>query len=506
MKNKKLFILSIISTLSIGGTIFSLSNKTYKEVSAYSNTSVSEYYKDIGYKSGTDLLNALRSLTSSKRRTLISYNSMFSYFDETDPGTYSGSVRSFYTGENCSRVSREHIWPYSKLVLNDNTGNNRGDNDIEKDLQMIRPADSSINEDRGNSFYTYNPPIGQGWDPGDPNKGLSESFRGEAARIIFYCVAADSGLSLVDKDYDSWQNRTMGKLSNLLEWNFKYNVTSKENIRNNTVERIQGHRNPFIDHPEYACKIWGNVSNATRAICNRHGYSGELDILSNGVEVEEFNMSLNKSYEFTASVSGYTPNSVSWKLVNENGYEYDSVKIASLSPNGIKVTVTPFKTGVTYLEATYNVSLSDSESETLIQRIKCTVTEGVSLIDLVMAIAPFKRNYYVGESLDTDGLLVEAYFSDGRVVDVTNQLAFNDIDFSTTGSKTVICSYTFEGVTLSVSYQINVSEKEEPAPEKKGCSGNIETTSIVLASIASFGVIILLTTSIIRRKKKHDNE
>ena len=276
LMKRKTLLLSILSILSFGMLTTSVfaSKQNISIVYGYTTGDAETYYNGISSSlTGSSLLTKLQELNSAKRRTLISYNSMFSYFSKTDPGTSSGKVTSFYTGKNCTSVTREHIWPYSKLVLNDHTGNSRGDNDIEKDLQMIRPADSSINEDRGNSFYTM--PDGQGYDPG----GLGdETYRGEAARIIFYCVVADGNLSLVDRDYDSWQNHTMGKLSDLLRWNIQYSITNREKVRNEAVEGIQGHRNPFVDHPEYACKIWGNTNTLTNAICKEEVVSREKEV------------------------------------------------------------------------------------------------------------------------------------------------------------------------------------------------------------------------------------
>ena len=71
----------------------------------------------------------------------------------------------------------------------------------------------------------------------------------------------------------------MGKLSDLLEWNLAYLPTTSstastayrvEQNRNEVIYShpdLQGNRNPFIDHPEYACRIWGGTNSTTRQIC-----------------------------------------------------------------------------------------------------------------------------------------------------------------------------------------------------------------------------------------------
>jgi len=48
----------------------------------------------------------------------------------------------------------------------------------------------------------------------------------------------------------------------LLEWHHNDPVSQKEVDRNNAVYSYQNNRNPFIDHPEFADKIWGDPSTA----------------------------------------------------------------------------------------------------------------------------------------------------------------------------------------------------------------------------------------------------
>ena len=49
----------------------------------------------------------------------------------------------------------------------------------------------------------------------------------------------------------------MGLLSTLLEWNNVDPPSASEVLRNARVCSLyQGNRNPFVDHPEYASRIW----------------------------------------------------------------------------------------------------------------------------------------------------------------------------------------------------------------------------------------------------------
>ncbi len=234
------------------------------------------YYASISSSdSGETLLSKLRSLNSSKRKSTVGYKNMgtsasgpFRYTDydpdsvkfDSNGQPYGTKVISFYSGKSITSFNKEHVWPDS-----------HGGNKVEADIHMPRPTVSSENGSRGNSFYVEGEKSGtQGWDPAEESFGI-ESYRGDSARIVFYCVVASSSLSLVDLDYHSTSRKNndnmMGKLSDLLKWNLRYNVDEREQRRNSGAQYLQGNRNPFIDHPEYACKIWGSTNSTTKQIC-----------------------------------------------------------------------------------------------------------------------------------------------------------------------------------------------------------------------------------------------
>ena len=56
-----------------------------------------------------------------------------------------------------------------------------------------------------------------------------------------------------------WHNVTTEGLGLLLKWNAEDKVSSLELQRNNIIEEAQGNRNPFIDNPYLATKIFGEV-------------------------------------------------------------------------------------------------------------------------------------------------------------------------------------------------------------------------------------------------------
>lgn len=256
MKKRNLIFLSLIGLLSIGFTSLSLAGSTtFSEIHEAEAANVSEYYSSIKDEyTGEKLLLALQSLNQTKLRQRVGYKSMPSKFTLTDPGNTEGTVTSFYSGKSkvyTGNMNREHIWPASRTVLG------RDKDPLEDDIHTIRPTLIDDNGNRGNSFYvegmddkTY------GWDPA--NCG-DETYRGDSARIVFYCVVADSKLSLAASNYEPTNKHSMGNLNDLLKWNEKYAVTQREKVRNDAIEKLQGNRNPFIDHPEYVDRIWGET-------------------------------------------------------------------------------------------------------------------------------------------------------------------------------------------------------------------------------------------------------
>ena len=287
MSKKSSFAVIIASILSLGifANVAATNNKNVVETNAaqvtYTNGDGATYYNGISSTlTGESLLTALRSLNSQKRKSTVGYSAMgtdpsgkFKYTDY-DPATvkydengqpYGTSIISFYSGNSTNSFNREHVWP-----------NTHGGNLVEADIHMPRPTIPSENGSRGHSFYIegMKSKNNTGWDPAMESFG-EESYRGDSARIIFYSMVASSQLTLTDDKSRSslTKNTEMGIISDMLKWNLNYPVLQREKNRNEGAEYLQGNRNPFIDHPEYACKIWGNTNDATKAICQ--GHTGE---------------------------------------------------------------------------------------------------------------------------------------------------------------------------------------------------------------------------------------
>lgn len=56
-----------------------------------------------------------------------------------------------------------------------------------------------------------------------------------------------------------------------LKWHLEHPITERDVVRNEVVFNNQHNRNPFVDHPEYACRIWSETNSETKSICAKYG-------------------------------------------------------------------------------------------------------------------------------------------------------------------------------------------------------------------------------------------
>lgn len=499
MKNKG-FLATLTAVMLAAPMMFGASF-TKVETPVEVKAVVGNYYDSIGaFDTGNDLLEKLRTLNGQKRTRLIPYDNMWSYFSRTDPYSTYG-VMSFYDGSYCgSKYTREHIWPFSRLFLNNVTGNERGDNDIEKDLYEIRPCSSSINEGRNNKFYGYetNDNI---YDPGQYGK---LDYRGDAARIIFYCVIADENLHLSENENDGVMQRSMGKLSTLLEWNLEYAVTSRELTRNDAVQDIQGHRNPFVDHPEYACRIWGNTSLATKKVCASHGFEKELTVKWDTSTITSIAVPNDGHRDLSLYLNNAKVSSDYTLSFVDPTYGFDIISdIAELNTETSTAVITGKNVGTGLLKASASYILSNGNTETLSKYIDVKVANETNLMDLEVS-GNYKKEYVVGDTFDPTGMVVTAIYGNGMKQDVTKYVTLTNTALNTPRQRfPVRVTYQEGTASLTVNALVNVSSGSTPTGgSSNGCGGNIATTSITLAAISLLGISFLIFATYRRKKKE----
>ena len=286
MKNRISKLLLITSTFALGVSLFVVNSKKPIEVNASPVTENfgeytydGHYYDEISENASEGLSGSLRtSLTSlifpanwytysSQGETHLA--TQLQYADE-DP-TNSSNMIYFYTRDSvkknaASSWNREHVWPQS--LSNGCWGEGKAGTDI----LHIRPTYNSTNSTRGNDKFCdvnkASPKIYNGMTFGYGSGGKFEPLdcvKGDVARIIMYTWVAYknyySNLPDVTNVFESYDT--------LLKWHTLDRPDLLEGNRNDYSETSkQKNRNPFVDHPEYAWKIFGNSASASvKAAC-----------------------------------------------------------------------------------------------------------------------------------------------------------------------------------------------------------------------------------------------
>lgn len=164
-------------------------------------------------------------------------------------------------GGGTSDWNREHVFPTSLANPKLDAGGINGA--PYADAHNLRPADAQMNSARSNKkFATGSGNSGfvtNGWYPGD-------EWKGDVARIIMYmylrygnqCKPTFVGVGDASQTPDDM-------IDLFLQWNAEDPVSDVEKQRNPFHENIanpdaQGNRNPFIDNPRLATRIWGGPS------------------------------------------------------------------------------------------------------------------------------------------------------------------------------------------------------------------------------------------------------
>jgi endonuclease I len=226
-----------------------------------------DYYAGIDLnEEGEGLLAELRPLVSTMtKRAYGDAKYMLQYTDENpakpgyDYGMWDGDD-ILATWDSGASWNREHVWCCAQMKLNGiDPRPGESDKNQATDLHNLRVACQMANGFHGDKFFdeentstTMYPNIVSGLNGHHAYVG---DFRGDVARILFYMSVRYEGLTL-DDALDGSDETSMGKLSSLLRWNEEDPVDAFERQRNDRVYEYQGNRNPFIDHPELAGKLW----------------------------------------------------------------------------------------------------------------------------------------------------------------------------------------------------------------------------------------------------------
>ncbi len=221
------------------------------------------YYDNAAGLSGSELKTALHNIIDNQ--TELNYSDLWDVLPESDEDpNNSNNFILIYTGRSIPKTyeypewNREHVWAKSH-------GDFGTSAPAGTDAHHIRPADVSVNSDRGsldfdNGGTQHSEATGcyydsDSWEPRDEVKG-------DVARMMFYMAVRyegdDTSYDLELLDYTPTSGAYFGKLSTLLAWNEQDPPDDFERHRNEVVYSYQHNRNPFIDEPGWVNCIWAN--------------------------------------------------------------------------------------------------------------------------------------------------------------------------------------------------------------------------------------------------------
>lgn len=256
-------------------------------------------------------------------------------YNDADALTFNDRSRSkieYQSGNTCNaKWNREHVYARGLgTPIFDFTGPGA-------DAHNLRAADCQFNTTRGDNKYTSG--SGNATDVSSTFFYPGDEWRGDVARIVMYmflryptqCLptSVGNGPATIHPDMPDI----------FLTWNSQDPPSTYERTRNDVFENLQGNRNPFIDNPYLATKIWGGPAandpwNITNLSTQTVGLNNELSLLPNPTETE-------------IQLIQPTATALNYQLVNALG-QVQKIGQSEQTTTSIKVAELP--TGLYYLQ------------------------------------------------------------------------------------------------------------------------------------------------------------
>lgn len=240
------------------------------------------YYSSINFtKSGDELKTQLTTLITNTHTTNLPYtatgttdvwdalsqtdidpnnsNNVLLVYGYNDSDTDVSNDRSRDKTLQCHTSSCNGLWVREHTFPRSLGTPNLGFDLAGSDAHHLRAIDSQMNSLRSNRIF----------DNGSGNAGVlangnwypGDEWKGDIARMMMYMYLrypSQCLSTLVGAGSTSYSN--FGDMPNIfLDWNVQDPVSQYELNRNTVLETIQGNRNPFIDNPYLATKIWNGT-------------------------------------------------------------------------------------------------------------------------------------------------------------------------------------------------------------------------------------------------------
>lgn len=443
---------------------------------AIADSSTTAYYSGNYYNSidtslrGDDFRDKLANLITTTHTDYTSYAGLANAYKTTDAvPNKSGYITWFYTGTEVKfsgfggsggQTNREHVWP------KDGGSAFSATSECGSDAHHLRPTECNLNSTRGSKSFgeveqstqnvvNQNKSASYGDGTADSLCYTSGSFfypaagyRGATARILMYVQTRwgnKFNLQFVD---GAGHSKTIGDFKTLMKWHLEELPTQEEINRNQAVYEIQGNRNPFIDHPEYAAYIYSEagsyyanngttMANEVNALlANNNPYGGQTNVEPTKLTLDEYSCTLEvgQSRALTLGVVPANGNkSVTWESKNNS--------VATVDQNG---KITAVSTGTATIAAVSKVNAN------VAAYCVVTVVKPRSVVMVEVDGTPTKTVYNAGDKFDPTGLTVTVLFDSGDVETVPladcKWTDGNTLEETlSAGTTTVKCSY--KGVT-----------------------------------------------------------
>ena len=418
-------------------------------------TTSADYYASVESLStnGASFRSSLASLITSTHKTLTSYDDLRDIYksSDNDPNK-SGNVLWFYTGTSIKysgfgsgkgTTNREHVWP------KDGGGAFDEESYCGSDAHHLRPCEAQLNSTRGNKSFgevsqTAGNIVAQNDSTTYDNLCYTSGsyfypgvgYRGATARILMYVQTRWGNQYSLQFVTGSGKCKTIGDIATLMKWHIEEPVSDLERSRNEAVYKIQGNRNPFIDHPEYAARIYcydgQSYNTALQQVVEE--YEGTEPI--SGLSFKNSAISLCIGETATLRPT-YTPSNAK----REVNWTSSDTMVATIDADG-KVTAKA--------NGTTTITVSSKETPS----IKATLTLTVkSVSSISVSGTPAKTTYNSGEKFETTGISVTAHFSDGSTSAIDSSScqwldAVTGQNTLSAGTTSVICKFTSNGQTF----------------------------------------------------------
>ena len=416
-----------------------------------SYTYTGNYYDSIDFDATGGMNGDLRTSLTTKIRPEGFYvysgsgtnrlSTQLQYADE-DP-TNDDNMVLFYSRDSITKTAatvdgviqwnREHVW--CKNLSNTNWSKDSGaEDEAGTDILHLRPTYSGINSARSDiPFGDINKSNPKYFDPdtkkvtNDSTKMLYaysngtyfeplDSLKGDVARIIMYVWTTYTGY-VGKKEYQPLNILSIFQsYDTLLRWHTQDRPDALEGHRNDYAQSSkQKNRNPFVDHPELAWRIFGDQASTDvkNACMQAYPYNvGTID--PTGITLNRTSASLEQgeTIQLTASLE---PNNATGNV----SWQSNNVNVVTVSNNGLVTAVGPGNALITarvsqsiYTTCTISVTQSAYErvaaydfsagdagtseytnSDNLLARFNNNALTGGTLSDIVTSVNSVSKVY-----------------------------------------------------------------------------------------------------------------